>query len=302
MKGELGPRPRLPRSGGDAGLPDMRWINRELPILDVARQLDIRLGANGLVHCWHPERHSNGDRTASVGLRKRTNTVKCFGHSCGVGPLGPIDLVRDVRSLATPAEAAKWIAARFPVPQVPKGAHLTKTPARGRPAGMEGSIGLLVQSGLWGSLSAATRCIVPALVYFADWQPGTTTAVLTMSYRGIQRYSGVASFSAISKAIRELEEIGWMRKASPEHIGPVRNVNTYCLTPESDDLWELGNAMARQTRDEVEAERQLRKEARVARRASLENRDQRAGSRFTQYRSLSCTDSTNQNDAMEQVA
>jgi hypothetical protein len=57
----------------------MRFINREVAIADVARALDLRLDGTNKIHCWHTERHQNGDRTASVGIRCSNNTVKCFG-------------------------------------------------------------------------------------------------------------------------------------------------------------------------------------------------------------------------------
>ncbi len=56
-------------------IPDMRFINRELPIADVARALDRRLDGASRIHCWHSERHQHGDRTALVGIRRRNNTV-----------------------------------------------------------------------------------------------------------------------------------------------------------------------------------------------------------------------------------
>ena len=99
------------------GIPDLRFINRKLPIIDVARALNLRIGTNGHIHCWHPERHQKGDRTAFVGIRKTNNTVKCFG--CDVGPLGPADLVMDVLALENPGDAARWIAERFQVPELP---------------------------------------------------------------------------------------------------------------------------------------------------------------------------------------
>jgi len=68
----------------------MRFINRELPILEVARALDLRLDGSSKIHCWHPERHQHGDRTASVGIRRSHNTVKCLG--CDFRPMGPIDM------------------------------------------------------------------------------------------------------------------------------------------------------------------------------------------------------------------
>ena len=44
----------------------MRFINREVPITDVAKKLDLRLDGASKIHCWHPDRHHNGDRTASI--------------------------------------------------------------------------------------------------------------------------------------------------------------------------------------------------------------------------------------------
>ena len=104
------------------GIPDMRFINRKLPITDVARGLDLRLDGARKIHCWHPERHQNGDRTASVGIRTTNNTVKCFG--CDSKPMGPIDLVMDVHAINSPADAAIWIAERFSVPSIPARKHL----------------------------------------------------------------------------------------------------------------------------------------------------------------------------------
>src|SRR5215475_6445176 len=104
-----------------SGIPDMRYINRQIPIVDVARALELRLDGTNKIHCWHPERHKNGDRTASVGIRTINNTVKCFG--CDSRPMGPVDLVMDALQLAA-APAALWIADRFKVPTIPAGKRL----------------------------------------------------------------------------------------------------------------------------------------------------------------------------------
>src|SRR5260370_6405980 len=139
---------------GDFGiamrLPDLRFINRKIPIIDVARVLDLRLGDNGNIHCWRPELHQNGDRTASIGIRKRNNTVKCFG--CGIGPLGAIDLVIAVLGLKTAGEAARWIAERFPVPELPRGKHLVQPERRIFQVGFESELGILIRSGLWAAM------------------------------------------------------------------------------------------------------------------------------------------------------
>src|SRR6185369_15788329 len=99
---------------------DMRFINRELPIAEIAHALHLRFDGDRKIHCWHPERHKNSDRTASVGIRPGNNTVKCFG--CDTRPIGPIDLVMDVLSMSSAANAALWIvAAGFNVPAIPAG-------------------------------------------------------------------------------------------------------------------------------------------------------------------------------------
>ena len=92
----------------------MRYINREVRIREVAHALDFKFDGRSKIHCWHPDRHKHGDRTASVGIRTSNNTVKCFG--CVSKPMGPIDLVMDVLDTAA-ADAALWIALASLFPQ-----------------------------------------------------------------------------------------------------------------------------------------------------------------------------------------
>jgi hypothetical protein len=251
------------------GIPDLRWINRNVPIAEVARALALRVDGTGKIHCWHPERHKNGDRTASVGIRHKNNTVKCFG--CDSKPMGPVNLVIDVLDLSGPADAAIWIAEHFSVPYIPKGKHL-KRPARPPVrAGFEGDIGILVFSGLWADFCAPTRCIVPALLSLAPWESGKSTAVISISYEGISRYSGVASPNAIANAIRELEEIGWLTrmKASKCTTDPLRAVGVYLLTPQADSVVELAAARWTQTQEAIEGEREIRRRQRTERQTAL---------------------------------
>jgi len=70
-------------------MPDICHISRQARTIELARELDLRLDGTSKIHCWHPDRHKHGDRTASVGIRTNNNTVKCFG--CGSKPIGPID-------------------------------------------------------------------------------------------------------------------------------------------------------------------------------------------------------------------
>jgi len=197
----------------------------------------------------------------------------------------------DALGLASAREGALWIAERFEVPGLPKGAHLQEKRTTFGPAGFEGEIGLLVQSGLWAELSAPTRCIAPVLLLFADREPAKATATVKVSYKAIGRYSGVVSPNAISKAIGELEEIGWLKKVAKQSAGPVAETGSYVLSPQGDDLMELANARARQTRTEIEAEKAVRKKQRETRRRSHERKEEPI---FTKYESLYPSDSVEQ--------
>jgi hypothetical protein len=104
------------------------------------------------------------------------------------------------------------------------------------------------------------------------WKAEGETLTVQISNRAVMRYSGVRSFSSVSKAIRQLEEIEWLEcLPSDARAGSVlRSVSTYHLTPYSDGLLELAQAMAAQSREEIEAERELRKQQRRARRRALD--------------------------------
>jgi hypothetical protein len=255
----LAPAPGLRGSG----IPDMRYINREARIREVARELDLKLDGPSKIHCWHPDRHKHGDRTASVGIRASNNTVKCFG--CDSKPLGPIDLVMDVRDVSA-ADAALWIATCFSVPSVPSRRPVPKLAVPYR-VGYEHRTGLLIRSGLWGTLSEAARCIAPVLLEMGEKvSPANEEYTLQMSYVAISRFSGVRSHRAVRKALVELADIGFLRQSCakvPRH--PERSASQYIITPISDDLQEAANAFSAQIRQEITAERELRKRAREQR-------------------------------------
>src|SRR5438105_9538916 len=85
------------------------------------RALDLKFGSGGNIHCWHSEKHKNGDRTASVGIWKSTNRVKCFG--CDTPTMSVVDLVMNVRA-EDAASAANWLGSNFDVKRIPKRRHL----------------------------------------------------------------------------------------------------------------------------------------------------------------------------------
>ena len=248
----------------------MRFISRNIPILDVARALDLTILSDGSIRCWRPELHENGDRTASVGIRKTNNTVKCFG--CGIGPLSVVDLVIAVLGLKNPGEAARWIASRFEVPELPRGRHLVEPERRIFQFGTESEIGLLVQSGLWAWLSTSARSIVPVLLELSEDVPGTQNRTIQISYCSLSRFAGIVSPNAVAAALRELQQIHWLTvlPARPEDgARPIRDTSTYLITPRSDELVELANANFKQMRAEIDAQKQLRAKARKERRDTL---------------------------------
>lgn len=245
----------MPPMAKTNGVPDMRFINRHVAVADVARALELRLDGNK-IHCWRPERHKNGDRSASVGIRKSNNTVKCFG--CDTKPVGPIDLAMDVLSVDA-AQAALWIAGRFEVPVIPRRRREAAEHLAG-PVGYEQGLELLIRSGLFGLLSESARCVAPVLLAKSIKERSTDSeSLLRMSYRGIMRYSGVRSPNAIKKALSELAEIGFLRVVSPQaSCSPRQPIGAYVITPNSDELYELANAFSIQMKNEIAAERKVR--------------------------------------------
>jgi hypothetical protein len=249
------------------GIPDLKWINRSLSILEVVRALGLRIGAGGMVHCWHPERHQHGDRTPSVSIRTKNNTIYCFG--CGSKPMSVVDLIVDARGV-TVAEAAHWLDQNFEVRRIQPRKHLADAGAR-RPyqVGMEQPIELLVRCGVWARLSAPAQRIVPVLLSFAE-RGGPETFRVEISYRGMMRYSGLKSFNAVSGALGQLAEIGWLQRSGNGARGQIlRDTGAYVLTPFSEALRELGNTISQEERQMIQAERELREQQRRQRRLAI---------------------------------
>ena len=263
-----GPSP--PGDGPGTGIPDLKWANKNLPMRDVAAKLDLRQGASGMIHCWHPERHKNGDSTPSVGIQAGFNTAKCFG--CDSKPQSVVDVVRDVLGCDLSAAIA-WLDSNFIIPRIPKRKHLESDRlVRPYRVGTEDPITLLVRSGIWAALSVPARCIVPVLLAHAEHAAGQRDAyTLQMSYRAIMTYSGLKSFSAVSKALGELTAFDWVtRKAATPKPGAVlRATGTYILTPYSEGVQETARTLFQAKRQIIEAERELRRVQRNERMAEL---------------------------------
>lgn len=259
--------PTTPQAGA---IPDFKWVNRHVPIREVCIALELRVGSGNMLHCWHGDRHKNGDRTASVSIRKSTNRLRCFG--CGSKTLSVVDLVMDALDTDV-AGAARWLEQHFKVKHIAKGRHLKDRHAiRPYRVGFEDPIELLIKSGIWAQLKPGSQRIIPALLYLAEPGKGPDTFVAQVSYRAIQRYSGVKSFGTISKALKQLAELGWLTtlpQAKPE-ANVLRDVNTYVLTPFSDAVMEMVNTVSASFRADIEQERELRREERKARRRNTQ--------------------------------
>jgi hypothetical protein len=214
------------------GLPDMNYIRCEIPIIEVAQALGLKIKGRSSGHCWRVDHHKNGDRTPSISFSK--NRAKC--HVCDVGSLSNIDLVMAHENCSC-GQAVAWIAARWEVPMLPKHSKLRR-PERwttGRVGVANCSIvESLVRSGFWAWLDDAGRAVLMALVCFAD----PLTGEATISTRGLCRYSGKASRTTITGVISRLEIIGLLA-VRREKDGAIRKVSTYRLTPDTDKFQGL---------------------------------------------------------------
>ncbi len=282
------------------GIPDMAFINRKLPVRAIAKALGLSFGANGHIRCWFPERHNNNDRTASVGIQESFNKVKCFG--CNSRPMGPIDLVMSVQGVDA-AEAALWISAHFTVPQMPKGKHLNREGNRRIVQyGTEEPLELLVLSGVWAKLNPQTQRLLPVLVSLAKKRNAHPVYDIEVSYMGLQRYAGIGSPSSVSKALQEAQAIGWLVKPEDGNHGPGQPAASYILTPFSDEVRELANAVAAEHRQEIEAQKELRRAKRNQRISRWQEHAERGKVLVTKYTSLYAARSSIQFPATLSVA
>ena len=239
-------------------------MRESVPIRDVAEQLGLRIVGN-MVHCWRPENHQHGDRTASVGLQRRRNKAKCF--VCDERTLSPIDLVMSVLGLDLRA-AVQWITSRYDVPAAPKGKHIEhpeRWPERFH-VGRGSAVEVLIRSGIWASLTPAQRSLVPVLETFTD----SGTRKVTISYRGMMRYSGVRSQSTISSALKRFRALRFLRVETSRDTEGLRACGTYRLDFDNPEFLQLAGDCLRKHSEQIEQERELRKNARRKREAARE--------------------------------
>jgi hypothetical protein len=244
------------------GIPDFEHIRRRVPIREVARDLGLAVAGN-MIRCWRPESHQHGDRTPSVGLHIRKNTAKCF--VCDSRPLSTIDLVMNVRRVQL-LEAVRWIAACHSIPTIPKGKHLEskqRWPERYRVGVGPSRLEFLVRTGLWAALSPAQRSILAVLDTFSEGD------AVTISDRGLMRYSGIGSQTTISSALKRFQNMRMLKKVRTEGEKGFRSCSAFCWTFDDPTFLQRVGETRNTQQAEIELEREVRAKAKATRKAQL---------------------------------
>jgi helix-turn-helix protein len=240
-----------------AQCPDFEYIRTRVSIAAVAQKLGLRV--NGYrAHCWRTESHRNGDANPSISFRKQQNTGRCF--VCDPHTWSNIDLVMMVRDCDL-SGAVSWLTTQFSIPMLPKGSHVKKRQGwqpNFRASDTNAAIPMLVRAGIWATLSHAEQSILATFTTFADQDTG----LVTISYRGLMRYSGVGSSATVAKAIRHLEQMKILSVDRARGAYPVRGVSKYRLTFDDPDFQALVSRVFQKMRDEIEYERQAQEKAR----------------------------------------
>jgi hypothetical protein len=248
------------------GLPDITFIKSKIAIADIAGELGLEV-VGSMVRCWRPEKHQHGDRTPSVGIDRRRNRMRCF--VCDQRAYSGIDLVQMVQAIDTRG-AIKWIASRFLVPTIPKGRHLPKVDEfRGLSrVGCGGALEMVIRSGLWSQFTASERAILPV---FSELTEHGTSPV-TLSYRGIRRFSGIRSDSTVAAVLRRFQTMHLLHVHRGMAENGLRACNSYELTLDDPHLQKAMLEIYESERHEIEAEREYRKEQRQRRQAQVQSR------------------------------
>jgi len=232
----------------------MAYIRHQIPIADVAIALGIRAAGRNAAHCWRVGSHQNGDRTPSLSFQH--NRAKC--HVCDAASMSVIDLV--IKHETFPEECAlrratDWICARWPVPTIAKNKKLFR-PERWHisPVGLSSfPLERLVRSGMWAAFDDAGRAILPALFCFAE------NGHVSISYRGLCRYSGKASRTTIAKVLQHFERVGLL-EVLPKADNNFRDTGRYRFTLDSPKFQDMLSSVHDRLRTERDKERALRSE------------------------------------------
>jgi len=256
------PVPDIP----DVRDPDVSWIKKFVPIKRVALELGFRIRQNR-AKCWRIENHRHGDVDPSLRFHEKKNRVRCFvcdsrgGHS-------NIDLVMAVLSVDFRA-AVRWIAEKFTVASVKRGRPVGRSdravsPPPFRVGTHNSDFDVLVRSGMFGELPSAERSILVTLDVFRDSDSGVTR----LSYSGIMRYAGVSKRANVSRALAQLQKLHAIQISRGARIGIVRESSVYRVTLDDAKFLEHCDEIYQRDRQEIERDRQFRRELRLERQRS----------------------------------
>ncbi len=204
-------------------IPDLSFVRKRIPIMDIALALGLRVFGR-TARCWRTEAHQNGDRNPSLSFGRTKNVARCF--VCDDHALTTIDLVAAFHN-STPNEAVAWIQSHFDVPALAKNKKLAR-PSRwhiARVGVASFPLEALIRSGFWATMSDAERAILPALCAFADPSSGD----VTISYRGLARFSGKSSDRTIAQTLRRFERIGLLKVHRSRSADGLRACGSYTL-------------------------------------------------------------------------
>jgi hypothetical protein len=188
-------------------LPDFKWINKEIPVLEVAQKLGLAVRGKKAI-C--PECGK-----ARLTFTTVHNGWKCWSCDASGKMHSAIDLVMLYRNCSA-YEAAKWIGENWRVGgrlqiEYSQNAHGRErhTYQRYRPIHVpdrsKPSIQALVASPGWRNMPLSTRVI--AVTLFAMAEP-EDKHVASVSRRALGTMAGVHKPTTIARAVRELEAIG----------------------------------------------------------------------------------------------
>jgi len=161
-------------------------------------------------------------------------------------------------------EAIAWFVAHYDVPGIPKGKHIAQAQRwneRFRVGTGNSRIAPLVVSGIWAALTPSERSILVVLDAYAcgDW--------VEISYRGIARFSGVTSFTTISRALKRLHNLHLLIRDQGERKDGLRACGCYRFTTDDEQFIGMVEETYQRLRSEIEAERRLQSAAREKRKA-----------------------------------
>ena len=210
-------------------VPDASYINKRIPIREVAHQLNLHPEPKGK-RCRCPLDRSH---FASVWVKK--NRIRCF--KCWSGKRSPcwnpINLVMEVKSSPV-GEAIKWIADRWKVPLCNMNLTLNKWGETKRvyraykpkplPDVLKPSEGALTRARGWCYLTPSTRAL--ALVILGKVSAAENIALETTQEK-LRELTGIGSRVTMKAAMKQLRDIGLIttqRVAAP--IQPSRNFTT----------------------------------------------------------------------------